>query len=145
MLILASKHEPFVPSYHKKNPINAFFPAPPQPVIKKQSHKSIEWTEPDMRPQWCASGWLPNVQRWISPRILYTESVNWLSLANGRTEPYVGRTKERSTSLSIKQDHIDSQHKTVFFPVVCIIITSCLHIEQLLHYCSTYKNIVRNL
>lgn len=79
------------------------------------------------------------------PRIPYSEKVNWLSLANGHTEPNFGCRKERSTRLSIKQDHIDGQHKTVFFSVVCIIITSCLHIEQLLHYCSTYKNIVRNL
>lgn len=59
--------------------------------------------------------------------------------------PILAVEKKKSTSLSIKQDCIDSQHKTVIFSVVCIIITSCLHIEQLLHYCSTYKNIVRNL
>lgn len=49
------------------------------------------------------------------PESFYIENTNWLSLANGHTEPYFGHRKERNTSLSIEQDHIDSQHKTVFF------------------------------
>ena len=112
MLSLASKCIPFVPSYRKKSPINA---SPPVANYKKPNHKSVEQTRADVRPQWCASGWLPFAQQWVFPRILYTENVNWLSLANGHTEPYFGCRKQRSTSLSIKQDHLDGQHKTAFF------------------------------
>lgn len=137
MQILTSKDVPFMPKKPSTNSL-LFFPA-----LKKPQFNRRDWAR-------CETSAMHKLLAAFCPvvnflRILYIENVNWLSLANGHTEPYSGCRKEKSTSLSIKQDYIDSQHKTVFFSVVCIIITSCLHIEQLLHYCSTYKNIVRNL
>lgn len=102
-------------------------PLPLQPIIKKWSHKSIEWTEPDARPQWCTSGWLPFVQWWIFPRILLHWKYQLTKLGKWSHWALFGHRKERNTSLSIEQDHIDSQHKTVFF-------FSCLHNNNMFAY-----------